>query len=152
MYEMQRIVDQLHRAYAGNAWHGPAVSEVLAGITAEQAARKPLAGAHSIWDIVNHIAVWESVVRRRLEGERIVELPPEEDWPAVRDTSEAAWKKTLEDLERGHRQLEETISRLSDDRLGNGVFGKDYNVYVMLHGVVQHDLYHAGQIAILKKA
>jgi uncharacterized damage-inducible protein DinB len=152
MSEIERIQDQLRRAYEGEAWHGAALRELLAGVTAEQAARRPIAAAHTIWEIVLHTAVWESVVCRRLEGEVIVTLPPEQDWPAVRDTGPAAWKKALEELERGHQQLRQAIARLTENRLSEIVPGKGYTVYYMLHGVVQHDLYHAGQIALLKKA
>jgi uncharacterized damage-inducible protein DinB len=152
MSEIERVQDQLRRAYEGEAWHGPALRELLAGVTAEQAAERAIAGAHTIWEIVFHTAVWESVVRRRLEGEVLVTLPPEQDWPAVRDTGPAAWKKALEELERGHQQLRQEIARLTENRLSEIVPGKGYTVYFMLHGVVQHDLYHAGQIALLKRA
>lgn len=126
--------------------------EVLAGVDAKRAVQRPLRAAHTIWEIVLHIAVWEDVARRRVSGEVIGDLPPEEDWPPVRDTSEAAWRKTLQELERGHQRLRQTIAGLADERLGETLAGKNYSVYVMLHGVVQHDLYHAGQIAILKRA
>ena len=152
MAEVERIADQLSRAFEGKAWHGPSVREVLAGVTAEQAARQPLPDAHSIWEIVVHIGVWEAFVRRRLEGEVITDVPPEQDWPPVADTSETAWKRTLEDLERGHQRLRKVISELPESRLSDTVQGMGYSVYFMLHGVVQHDLYHAGQIALLKKA
>ena len=152
MAEVERIADQLRRAFEGKAWHGPSVREVLAGVTAEQAARQPLPDAHSIWEIVVHIGVWEAFARRRLEGEVITDVPPEQDWPPVADTSEAAWKRTLEDLERGHQRLRKVISELPESRLSETVSGMGYSVYFMLHGVVQHDLYHAGQIALLKKA
>ncbi len=151
MSEVERIADQLRRAYEGEAWHGPPLKQILAGVTAEQAARRPVANAHSVWELVLHIAVWESVVSRRLAGE-IVQPSPEQDWPPVRDTSEAAWKKALADLEHGHMQLRQSIAALSDARLMDKVPGKDDSVYVLLHGVIQHDLYHAGQIALLKKA
>ena len=151
MSEVKRISDQLRRAFEGEAWHGPAVRELLANVTAEQAAMRPLAAAHTIWEIVLHIAVWESVVCRRLAEEKIKALPPEQDWPAVGRVSEAAWEKTLEDLERGHLLLRQAIARLTDDRLSEAVPGKEYTVYVMVHGVIEHDLYHAGQIALLKK-
>ncbi len=114
-------------------------------------ARRPIPQAHTIWELVLHIAVWESVVRRRLAGE-VVQPSPEQDWPPVLDTSEAAWKNTLAELERGHRQLRQSIAALNDDRLKDRVPGKDDSVYVLLHGLIQHDLYHAGQIALLKKA
>jgi len=152
MSEIERIADQLKRAYEGKAWHGPAVREVLAGVTAEQAARRPLANAHSIWELVVHIGVWEAFVRRRLEGELITDVPPEQDWPPMTDISETAWKKTLAQLEEGHAQLGKVIAALPDARLAETVQGMGYSVYYMLHGVVQHDLYHAGQIMLLKKA
>ena len=70
MTEIERILDQLKRAYEGDAWHGPSVREALAGVTAQQAHARPLTNAHSIWELVHHIAVWENVGRRRLEGDR----------------------------------------------------------------------------------
>ena len=152
MSEVERIADQLKRAYEGKAWHGPAVREVLAGVTAEKAARRPLVNAHNIWELVVHIGVWEAFARRRLEGEVITDVPPEQDWPPVTATDEAAWKKTLAQLEDGHMKLRRAIAALPEARLSETVQGMGYSVYFMLHGVVQHDLYHAGQIALLKKA
>ncbi|MGH9779849.1 MAG: DinB family protein [Candidatus Acidiferrales bacterium] len=151
MTEVERIADQLRRAYEGEAWHGPSLKQVLDGITAEQAARRPIANGHTIWELVLHIAVWESVVLRRLAGEAL-EPTGERDWPPVRDSCHAAWKKTLDDLDRGHHQLRRAIAGLTDARLNDPVPGKGYSVYFMLHGLVQHDLYHAGQIALLKKS
>ena len=152
MAEVERIADQLKHAFEGNAWHGPSVREVLTGVSAERAARRPLPGAHTIWEIAVHIGVWEAFVRRRLEGEVITEVPPEQDWPPITDTSEAAWKRTLAQLEEGHMRLRKVIGALPESRLAETVQGMGYSVYFMLHGVVQHDLYHAGQIALLKKA
>ena len=152
MSEIQRIVDQLQRAFEGNAWHGPSVTEVLAGVTAHGAAAKPVAAAHGIWELVHHIAAWEAIVRRRIEGEVIVEVADEEDWPRVDDTSEAAWRVSLDELERGHELLRDAIVGMKESRLEETVPGKDHSFYVLVHGVVQHDLYHAGQIALLKRA
>lgn len=150
--EVERIADQLQRAFEGNAWHGPALWEILSGITSEQAAQKPLSAAHSIWEIALHVAVWESVVRRRIIGEVVHGLSPEQDWPPVANANENTWQQTLESLRRGNEQLRETISHLRHERLNDIVPGENYSMYFMLHGVIQHDLYHAGQIAILKKA
>src|SRR5438034_11536829 len=88
MSEIKRINDQLKRAFEGTAWHGPSVSEVLAGVTAEQAAAHPIAGAHSIWELTLHIATWERAGRRRIQESDPVEVSDEEDWPAVEDRSE----------------------------------------------------------------
>ena len=146
-----QIADQLHRAYHGNAWHGPALRELLAGLPSRTAARRPIAGAHTIWEIVLHISRWEDVVRRRLAGERIVSLPPEEDWPLPGDTTPAAWRKTLLGLRRSNSALVKAIRRFPARRLNETVPGKKHTFEHMLHGVTQHDLYHAGQIALLKK-
>ena len=151
MSEAERLHDQLRRAFEGEAWHGPSVREVLAGVTAAQAAARPLRNAHTIWELVLHIAAWEAIVRRRLSGQLIVEVSDEQDWPPVRDTSEPAWKRALEELSRGHQQLRQAVAGLTDERLGEKVPGKDHTIYGTVQGAIQHDLYHAGQIAILKK-
>ena len=154
MTEIERILDQLKRAYEGNAWHGPSVREALAGVTAAQAHARPLANAHSIWELVQHIAVWEDVGRRRLEGDRAaIDISSPEDWPPADDISEAAWEQAKAALDRGHEALREAISRGWMNRVWMSRFSKGMStVYVTLHGVIQHDLYHAGQIAMLKKA
>jgi len=148
--EIARISDQLKHAFEGGAWHGPAVKEVLKGVTAVQAAQKPIPKAHSVWELVLHIAVWENAVKKWLSGDLSFKVSDEEDWQPVKDTGDAAWEKTLSNLEKGHMELRETISRLSDSELDKVL--KKATVYDLLIGIIQHDLYHAGQIAILKKA
>lgn len=153
--EVERIRDQFRRAFDGEAWHGPSVLQLLDGITAQQAASHPIPGAHSIWELTLHIEAWERACRRRLEGDR-AQLTDAEDWQPIDDTSEAAWESTKQSLIDNHRELLHAISNLDESRL-NAPIIKDPNtpfssVYVTLHGGVQHDLYHAGQIAMLKKA
>lgn len=152
MSEIKRIGSQLKRAFRGKAWHGPSVMEVLENVTAEQAAAHPIAGAHSIWEIVLHIRTWERVALRRIEEWTPVEVSDEEDWPAVKETTDHAWKNALNTLTLNHDALREVITRLDDSRLSEILPGTEYSVYFLLHGVIQHDLYHAGQIALLKKA
>jgi len=151
MSEIRRIQDQLDRSIDGEAWHGPSVRELLQGVTARQATAKPVPGGHSIWEIVVHISVWQEVARRRLAGEVIVDLPPELDWPAIPDTSESAWRQAVESILQSKQKLRESISQLSEQRLEEIVPGKGYSSYFLCHGVIQHNLYHAGQIAVLKK-
>jgi uncharacterized damage-inducible protein DinB len=153
--EVERIRDQFRRAFEGEAWHGPSVLALLDGVTAQQAAAHPIQGAHSIWELTLHIAAWERACKRRLEGDP-AQLTDEEDWESIDDTSEAAWKQTKQQLIDNHRELMQAIARLDESRLNEPII-KDPNipfssVYVTLHGGVQHDLYHAGQIAIVKKA
>jgi len=155
MTEIERISDQFRRAFDGNAWHGPSVMALLEGVTAAQAAARPIPSAHSIWQLVSHIAAWERACLRRLNGDP-AQLTDEEDWPAVSDTSEVAWQKTKDELVATHQQLLDKIGGLDDARLNQPIINDPSttysSVYVTLHGGVQHDLYHAGQIAILKKA
>jgi uncharacterized damage-inducible protein DinB len=139
--------------YEGNAWHGPSVREALAGVTAAQANARPLANAHSIRELVQHIAVWESVGRRRLEGDRApIDISSPDDWPPADEKREAAWEQAKAALDRGHEALREAIARVSESRLDKPILEGMSTVYVTLHGVIHHDLYHAGQIAMLKKA
>jgi len=152
MKEADRIADQLRRAMQGEAWHGPSLREILAGVTAAQAAARPIAAAHSIWDLVHHITAWEGIVLRRLDGETVKDVSSEIDWPPVSEPSEAAWQRALAALEAGNRRLCDAIAQLPDERLRERVPGKQDSFYLELHGIVQHDLYHAGQIALLKKA
>lgn len=151
MKETERIRDQLQRAFAGEAWHGPAVFEVLENVTASQAAARPIAGAHSIWELVLHIKAWTDACRRRLGGDR-AELADEENFPAINDTSDEAWENTLASLRESHQRLSEAIAAVDETRLDEPILEGMPSVYITLHGAVQHCLYHTGQIAVLKKA
>jgi uncharacterized damage-inducible protein DinB len=151
MSETKRIADQLHRAYAGGAWHGPALRELLRGVSAKQAAARPLRGAHTTWELVLHITAWKRAVYRRMQG-KATSLSHAENFPAMPKATTANWKKTLAGLRTAQNDLHRTISALPESRLKRIVPGKRYSLYFMLHGLVQHDLYHSGQIALLKKA
>lgn len=152
MSETRRIKSQIRRAFEGEAWHGPSVKELLSNVTAEQAAAHPIAGAHSIWELALHIGAWENIARLRIKGEGQDTPTAEQDWPPVSDTSEEAWKATLEELERGNQALRQEVALLDPGQLDEIIPVHNYSIYFLLHGVVQHSLYHAGQIALLKKA
>ena len=151
MSEAKRVAELLRTALEGKTWHGPALGEVLANVTARQAATAPAVGSHSIWQLTLHAAVWAEQARIDATGGPSRELPPEEDWPPIADTSEAAWSGALARLSESHAALRESIADFSDEQLLAPVPGSKWNVYQTLHGVVAHDLYHAGQIAILKR-
>jgi uncharacterized damage-inducible protein DinB len=152
MSQVESLADQLERAFRGGAWHGPAVAETLAGVDEAAAAARPVSGAHSIWEIVHHLTVWNDVPRRRLDGERLQNLPPERDWPPVADTSAGAWRAALAALEEAHATLHERVLDLTDGQLDDPVTGSDSTVRGTLFGVLQHNAYHAGQITTLRKA
>jgi len=133
-------------------WHGPALRQVLDGVTHDQAAARPLRGAHTIWEIVLHMATWVDIGRARLAGQRTSDPPAEEDWPPVAATGAEAWQAAVERLAESHRQLADAVRDLSDDALDAKVATLDYTVDVMLHGIVEHGTYHGGQIMLLRRA
>jgi uncharacterized damage-inducible protein DinB len=151
MSETARIADQLKRAFAGDAWHGPALMEILADVDAPAAAARPISLAHTIWELTLHITAWDGAILRRLAGQA-ASPSDAENFPKIRDTSESAWRTALENLQRQHQELLRAISDMPDRRLSEQVPGKDYDFYFLLHGTVQHALYHAGQIVMLKRA
>jgi uncharacterized damage-inducible protein DinB len=150
MSEAALIADQLRRAFEGEAWHGPGLLELLKDVDAARAAAKPLPNLHSIWELVMHIAAWDGAVIRRLGGEKL-QLKGSENFPRVATPTEAAWRKAIRGAKRTHAELVKTVRSLTEKRLRERVPGKPYDFYHMLHGVAQHELYHAGQIAIFKK-
>ena len=125
--------------------------ELLSDIDAVTAAAHPLPDAHSIWELVLHIAAWDEAVNRRIVTNKALTLSDDENFPPIKDKSPAAWKQAIAFLRKTHKELVKTVANLPDTRLYQRVPGKNYNIYFMLHGVTQHELYHAGQIAILKK-
>jgi len=124
-----------------------------AGVNAATAAAKPIKDAHSIWELLLHIAAWDDAVRRRTGGIAVT-VTDEENFPAVNDVSEAAWRQAVESVKQTHNELIKAVAAFPDSRLQEQVPGKTqnyYNFYYMFSGIVQHELYHAGQIALLKK-
>jgi uncharacterized damage-inducible protein DinB len=152
MREVERIAEQLRRAHEGNAWHGPALDELLGGVGAAQAAARPVAGAHSIWELVLHVEAWERVALRRLGGDPATIYNTPEDWSRVDAGDEPGWQETLGKLRETNEALRGAILALEDGGLDEPILPEMSSRYVTLHGVVQHTLYHAGQIALLLKA
>ncbi|MGE5324696.1 MAG: DinB family protein [Actinomycetota bacterium] len=153
--ECARIADQLRSVLDGEAWHGPSLRELLSEITPEQANAHPLAGGHSIWELVLHIEVWTRFALEAMQGTPIpafVEnMPPEQNWPLISDSSAAGWKAATEKLLRAGEELASAVEKFGDERLAGTVPGRSYAFERLLRGSVQHCVYHSGQIALLKK-
>ena len=148
----QRVAESIERSVSGPVWHGPPLADLVGDVTAEQAAEHPIPGAHSIWELVLHMTSWTEIVRERLVGSAKSEPTPEEDWPPVPEPSADAWRAVVERLKDAHRELAADVAVLDDSRLIGRVPGKEHSVLAMIHGIVEHDAYHGGQIAILKRA
>ncbi len=151
MSEISFIVNQFNRAFDGEAWHGPALMEILDDVDARTAAARPLGNGHSIWELVLHVAAWEQVVTRRLAGQA-TNLTDAQNFGHVERESDEAWQEAVRSLRQNHAELIGAVSTLAESRLNEGVPGKDYDARFMLYGAVQHAAYHGGQIALLKRA
>jgi uncharacterized damage-inducible protein DinB len=153
MSETTRLADQIRRAFDGDAWHGDSLFEILDGVDAKVAAAHPIKNAHSIWELVLHIAAWDGAIIKRIGGGAL-ELHDEQNFPPVKDTSEAAWRKAIEHAKHTHSELVKAVAAFPDSRLQERVPGKTesyHDFFYTFSGIVQHELYHAGQIALLKK-
>jgi len=146
------LSNHIKRTVTGPMWHGPALAELLADVSHDQAAAKPIAGGHSIWEIVRHVTVWAEVARARIHGDRTGDLTPQEDWPPPGAATASAWTQLVEALHESHRALATDVRRLDEAAIHERVKGLDYTVGNLLHGVIEHGTYHGGQIALLKRA
>ena len=148
MRPTERLLDQLNRAYGGEAWHGPALRNLLDGVTDTQAKARPIRTGHSILELVVHVGTWIDVVARRVGGQ-VVDSNSVPDWA---DVTKMTWKGAVEELERAESRLSDAVARLSSEDLDKPVPGEKRSIYSEIMGALQHNVYHAGQIAILKKA
>jgi len=158
MNERDRITDLLQRAHSGDAWHGPSVMAALDGVSAAAARARPIPAGHTIWETALHIIAWRHEVEQRLDG-KVPTLPEQGDWPPV-PNDDAEWARVFGHLDASHRSLVAAVRRLTDADLERPVgeegreagLGTGVTIAVMLHGIIAHDVYHAGQISLLKKA
>jgi len=152
--ESQRIADQLDRAINGPAWHGPSVLQAIDDLPASKATARPIREAHTIRELVDHAAAWLEIARQRVEGTAPGSITDEMDWPPAGGADdETAWRAAVARLRNAAGRLEQTIRGLDDRRLRDEMPGEAvaWSVHDLLHGVIQHSLYHAGQIVLLKK-
>lgn len=152
------LVKQLESTQAGDPWYGSSRADLLAGLTQADAEAHPIPGAHSIWELVLHMAAWTREVTRRLAG-GVPALPAEGDWPAVREISDAAWERAQADLADAHAEVVRVIRALSPEGWSRAVgdlrepaLGTGVDVAGMIIGLAQHDAYHIGQIAVTRRA
>ncbi len=156
--ENTNIAELVERVVTGDPWHGSNVKQLLRGVSAEDAARRVVPGAHTMWELVLHMTGWAREVRARLDG-RAAQEPSEGDWPVMGPVSEERWAEAKRNLLQAHneltqavvaldaRSLDEPVQDFRDNALGVGL-----SRYLTLHGLVHHTVYHAGQLGLLRKA
>lgn len=152
MRDSRALADHLIRTIHGEMWHGPAVAELLVGVSPEKAAAHPVPGAHSIWELVLHMTVWAEIARERLAGRATGSPPPERDFLPVPPPTGDAWRAAVDGLDSAYRSLAEATATLDQAQLETRVAGQEYTARILVHGVVEHATYHGGQIAMLRRA
>ncbi len=153
--EWVRLAALLRRTVTGPMWHGPALSELLEDLPAEQAVAHPVPGAHSIAELVLHVTAWAEIARQRMAG-RPPEVTPAMDWPSVAGMDASGWRAARARLHDAYESLADDVEQLGDRSLDERVRGGSgddagQTLHFLLHGVVEHATYHGGQIAILRK-
>lgn len=158
MDEIARIADQLRRIAEGDPWYGSNVADVLRGLSPAQAAHRPIPQAHTIWEIALHMTAWNREVLRRVKT-GVARNPEDGDWPPQPEASAENWRWTTDRLETSFRELVEEVERFPAARLDEIVgdardrpLGSGVSFYVLLHGIVQHNVAHTAQMSLLKKA
>lgn len=156
--EIERIAGELEAGYDGSPWHGPSLSALLEPVDYTVAAARPVGHAHTIWELVLHLTAWSGEVARRIRGEA-PGLPPEGDWPEAPPPTPSAWKETMNRLAAARHALVAAIRAMPSGRLDEVLGAVEETqelagttVRTMLHGLAQHDAYHSGQIALLRRA
>jgi uncharacterized damage-inducible protein DinB len=150
MGEKKRTLELLDRAHRAQAWHGPALLETLKDVTPAMAAKRVVKGAHTIWELVDHVASWNAIVAERLAG-KPPQVTPEMNFPMTPRPTPAAWKKSLARLAASQRKFRAAVARFPEAQLGRIRPGTKLSWNVLIHGQIQHQLYHAGQIAMLRR-
>ena len=150
--EVEIVIDLLKTSFDGNAWHGPSFMDTLKDVNAEEARMRPIEWRHTIWELVNHCAYWMDAVTGALEGVEMPSIEPgtEEDWPKTGAT-EKDWIEAKEKLKKSQEALVSALVGFDESCLGSKVPGRSYSYQKMLHGISDHNVYHAGQIAVFRK-
>jgi len=151
MNESGRLADQMSKALNGDAWHGPSWRDVLEGLSREAALQRPITDAHTIAEVLLHATSWNDIVRRRLQGES-PKVSGAEDWPPPSFADQESWSAALARFRESGRALVATVEGFPVQSLNEKRPGTQGTWYDLIVGQLQHLLYHAGQVALLKKA
>jgi hypothetical protein len=146
--EIARIINMINNTYNGAAWHGSSILEILGKISSKQAFGMS-SHIHRICELVQHIIAWRVFAVKKIEGDQYYELSQTDNWKTFSRQDDEAWEEILADLEKSHQQLVNALKFFSDSKLSDEVAGKSYDYYTLIHGVIHHDLYHLGEIALL---
>jgi uncharacterized damage-inducible protein DinB len=153
MTETALLLQLLDEAYDRRAWHGTNLRGSIRRLSVGEAAFRPKTGRHNIWELMVHAAYWKYAVRRQLLGEKRGSFPLKgSNWfRRPEKATVSAWKADVSLLEEAHRRLREAVEGFDSRDLRKRPRGSKFDNASLILGVASHDLYHAGQIQLLKK-
>lgn len=146
--KIQKLFNELHN---GEPWLDVTLTGMLKGINASRASAKPLENIHSIWEIIVHITFWRINLSRKLTGEKTVREDEPKDWDPIKDTSESAWRQTLECFDESIKLLSEILANIPPEKFDDIYTPNNTTYWELLYGTLEHDAYHLGQIVLLRK-
>lgn len=150
MDEFRVLQDLLNRVYDGYAWHGPSIMEVLKDFP-EQKIGAGLGKSANAIALLGHMIAWRTFVIKRLQGDEIFEITEQANFPVIQNPGLEDWKNLVAELKSTQLLLLELIGKLQPGKLQEQVAGRNYTFEVLLHGIIHHDVYHLGQLALIKK-
>jgi uncharacterized damage-inducible protein DinB len=150
--ELQSIIRNLQNINTGEPWYGRAVYEMLEEIDPAIVYKKPNEDSHSLIELLYHMITWAEFTLKRIEGDKEQDLAASEkmDWREI-DPKIHAWKKGLSEFKTIHKKIIQLLDKKDDEFLKENVDYRKYNFRFLLNGLIQHNIYHIGQIAYLKK-
>lgn len=149
MSELERIHQQMVQAFNGNAWHGPALLEILNDIDASQASIHITSGMNSIWQILKHLMITQELMLRRLKGDP-TPISEDQDWQEISEPTQENWLKDIQILIDNEKKLRESVILYPESFLDVPLIKGGSSAYNNFQGYIQHELYHAGEINLLK--
>lgn len=151
---MKRSIDRIQAVYQGESWHGPNIKEVLDQIDAAKASVRITPSAHSIVELVQHLLAWRNFTLEMLRGNVAFRIDVEaaEDWPAYPNgVSESEWTDIQLALERNQTELVQAMKDFDQDKLHEKVGHRSFTFSEISSFIIDHDLWHTGQVAMLKR-
>lgn len=151
--KIKELKKKFEIAYSGGPWYGDSMKDILNEINPAIVFEKVNGKSHSIAELTAHIIGWREFTLSRLEGNNNFKINQKEtfNWKRIDEGEKTAWKNILKELDKNQKKIISTLNRLDDDFLNNKVAGRRYRAEFMLEGTIQHDIYHLGQIVVLKK-
>lgn len=150
---INQLVKKYEKAYHGAPWYGDSIKKILNGTDPKIVFQKADKKAHSIAELTIHMIGWREFVLSRLEGNDNFKVNQKEtfNWKRIDKNEKTAWKSILNELDKNQRKIISTLGKKNDEFLDEPVAGRKYKMKFLIDGIIQHDIYHLGQIAMLNK-